>query len=666
MRMTGMSRLLIILPLLCSVPAAFSTDLSVERVQFRAAWAAAQAGDLQSLVSYLNELSDYPLYPYLRYAYLKATLAKQPDDVVQAFLDQQADLPVADDLRRAWLVALAQRGDWKGVLAQYQDETDPVLRCAAVSAHLANPQDPDRDAWIVAAQHLWLVPQRQPETCEPAFGYLKQHHRITNDMVAARVQAALLAHRYDFARSLLPQLANRDWAWAHAWLNMAADPAHELEVMQVPDEPHYQMMLMDGVQQVAHTDPDRAWHLWHALSHRYHFPHDDAEAVTVRLALEAAWHLQPDAAARLARVSYTGDLRVAEWRVRLAVRAADWKAVLQLLPALGDESDLPVWRYWQARALAGTGHADAADAIYETLAQDMSYYGFLAADRLHLPYAITQQPSQPAPDVIAQLQTRPGFVRARELVYAGLYSYAESEWSAVSAELSRPARCQAALMAAQWGWYARSIRSLNANGCWQDLDLSYPIAFEDALMPQLRKLKLNPAWVYGLIRSESLFQTDAVSRVGALGLMQLMPATGRHVAKRLGLTFEDGALLDPDTNLKLGSAYLDQILQRFDGSEPLATAAYNAGPRRVASWLPARGDLPADVWVDSIPFPETRGYVHQVMAQSVVFDWRLHGGQAGRLIERLGQIAAAPMPATVAAPAAASVPITAAAAPPGP
>ncbi len=666
--MLRMARVVVVGLLLCAFSPVSATDLAAQRAAFKQAWTASQQGNLAALTPYLDELTDYPLYPYLRYAYLDSTLGQQPPGAIEAFLKEQAGLPVADSLRRDWLAELARQGDWNRFLAHYQDETDPLLRCGAVSAHLASSNREDRDAWVVAAQHLWLAPQVPPATCDAAFQYLQTHHHITNGMVMQRLQGALEARHYALARELVPQLDAVDRPWANIWLEMAADPAQLLENMQVPDEPRYQSMLLNGVQLVARNDPDRARHLWTVLAQRYHFGQDDAQAIAVRLALESAWHLQPDAAVQLARVRHFGDARVTEWRVRTALRNLQWKTLLKILPALGPAVSRPEWRYWKARALAATGQDDRAVALYQSLADGMDYYAFLAADRLNLDYNITQEPSQPAPEVIVQLGLRPGFLRARELFFAGLYTYANAEWVAASATLSRPARCQTALMAQQWGWSGRAMQTLANAGCWGDLSISYPLAYSGTLAPRAQQLDLDLPWVYGLIRSESVFRPDAVSSAGALGLMQLMPATGRRVAARLGLTLDGhGALLDPDTNLAVGSSYLGHLLQRFDGNELLATAAYNAGPDRVLAWLPQSGSLPADVWVDTIPFWETRNYVRNVMSAAVIFDWRLHR-RTERLSARLGQItapgastatppaAAATIPAPAAVSAGASVP----------
>jgi len=658
--MMWMSRVLLAVACLCTLLSAVAADMDAQRAEFKQAWAAAHKGDLPALTPYLNELADYPLYAYLRYAYLSATLAQQPDGAVESFLKEQVQLPVAEALRQDWLLALAERQDWKTFVAQYQNENTPQLRCAAVSAHLADSDQQDRDAWVVAAQHLWLVPDTQPPTCEPAFEYLHKHHRITNDMVVQRIQQALQLRHYALARQLLPQLNATDRPWARIWLDVAEDPSQVLATIQVPDEPKYQPLLINGVQLVARTDPVRARHLWNELSQRYHFASEDVQDMQVRLALEYAWNHQADAEQMLARVQRFNDARVTEWRLRTALRTENWKRVLNILPDLGPGASKPEWRYWKARALEATGHVDSAATIYQALADGMDYYAFLAADHLHLGYDITQEPSQPQPEVIAQLEQRPGFMRARELFYADLYDYANAEWQAATGALSKPANCQAALLAQDWGWYGRAIRSFANTGCWQDLTVNFPLAYHALLAPRARALELNLPWVYGVIRAESVFRPNAISQAGAIGLMQLMPDTGQQLASNLGLVLESSdALLDPQTNLTLGSAYLSRLLKRFHGSEPLATAAYNAGVNRVQAWLPESGSLPGDVWVDSIPYWETRGYVRRVMSEAVIFDWRLHP-QTERISVRLGNVTSVPAAvSSTPAPAAVSTAVQA-------
>ncbi|HEU5423433.1 MAG TPA: transglycosylase SLT domain-containing protein [Nitrolancea sp.] len=634
-------------------------DFTEQRAEFKLAWSYAVKGDARDLAPYLKSLKDYPLRPYLDYAYLDATLDQQPDAAVEQFLAAHPDMPVDDALRDDWLVVLAERQEWDKVLAYYRDETDPALRCAAVSAHLLKEDEPDRDSWVVAARHLWLTPAialdgkvrpaanpassltpPMSAACAPLFQYLDAHRLIDADMLRRRAELALQAKDYDTARALLPRLPAYDRDWVQDWLDMAADPAVWLAHAQAPDDEAHQEMLLAGIKIVARSQPLKAQHLWSTLSKQHHFSADDARAMRTLLVLQHVWHMLPDARSQLARLHDATDPQVPEWRARLALRDQDWRGVLKALPGLGADQDSPEWRYWKARALEGLGHRGASDALYLSLVHAPDYYGFLSSDRLHEGYRIVQQVSKPEEEVIEQLGERPDFVRARELVAAGLYPEAEAEWAAATRGLSLPARCQSALLAERWGWHARVIPTLSGGGCWQDLALTYPLAFEQTLVPKAAQLKLDLSWIYGLIRAESVFRPNAVSHAGAYGLMQLMPATGRDMANRLGLTLDDDdSLLDPPTNLILGSSYLREVLRQFDGSEPLATAAYNAGVARVSDWLPQDGDMPADAWIDSIPYTETRNYVHRVMGHTVMFDWRI-SGKPERLSVRIGRVTA--------------------------
>ena len=610
--------------------------LAEQRAEFKLAWTAAQKGDIKTLAPYLDSLKDYPLYPYLRYAYLDATLDTQPDGVVEQFLDENVELPFDDALRDDWLAALAKRQEWAKVLAYYRDETSPPLRCAAVSAHFLKEDEPDRNDWKSAAQRLWLAPSTPSDTCKSLFDYLDSHGLITVDMRRRRVELALQAKDNATVLAMLPSLPTEDRAWALAWTAMTADPARVLGDIQVPDEPPYLDMMISGVRQLARSEPLKAAHLWNELSRRYRFPHDDSRDMRTLLALQQAWHLLPEARSTLKGLHEWSDPEVAEWRVRLALRAQDWPDFLHAVQALGANADTAEWRYWRARAYEALGRKSDARWLYSQLAKTPDYYGFLAADRLGEPYRIVQHASEPKEDVIQALATRTGFVRARELVYQGLYPQAEAEWDLATRELNTSSRCQAALLAERWGWHGRAIPALASGGCWEDLSLIYPLAFTDTLQPEAERLNLDLSWVYGLIRTESVFRPNAVSPVGAEGLMQLMPATGRDVAARLGLAVDrKGALLDPNTNLAVGGMYLHEVLQHFEGSETLATAAYDAGTTKVEDWLPDTGTLPMDVWVDTIPYTETRNYVHRVMGHTVMFDWRING-RPERLTARLG------------------------------
>jgi soluble lytic murein transglycosylase len=320
----------------------------------------------------------------------------------------------------------------------------------------------------------------------------------------------------------------------------------------------------------------------------------------------------------------------------MALRTQNWPRLLEAIAALpSKENQSPQWNYWRAHALAATGQQQEAQTEFTLLALERHYYGFLAADRLALPYNLNHVATAIAAEVQAQVAAQPGIVRARELFQLGLLPEARREWQAAIPRLNRAQQGQAAMLALQWGWYDRAVLTANQAGLSDDLDLRFPTPYRDRVERYSRMHRLDPHVTYAIVRQESAFRPDATSPVGALGLMQMMPQTGRQVAKRLSVEPPSrSGLLDVDTNLKFGSAYLRAMLDQYNGNLVLAAAAYNAGPRRVADWLERNADLPPTVWIEAISFYETREYVKSILAFAAVFNWRLNG-ESGRLSEYL-------------------------------
>ncbi|HET8553178.1 MAG TPA: transglycosylase SLT domain-containing protein [Gammaproteobacteria bacterium] len=622
---------------------ASAADLVSQRAAFKKAYASIEAGKLSLASDKLNSLIHYPLYPYLRYAYLDRYLDVVPPQAVANFLVDYPGLPIDAQLRYRWLRSLAQNASW-GAFLHYDDGSSATaLVCARVSAALLGPDATkltaaQRKDVVAKAERLWLSDSSQPKECNPAFDWLAAHDLLTQGMIRARFDKALRAHHLDLAAYLAAKLDDTAQQRVARWQQMASDPGAALANVDLDDNPWTRRLLTFGLQRLAHDNPIAAKTDWQTLKTRFSFDADDRGAIERAIALwEARQHL-PNAYQDLAALSGRHIL-VKQWRIRTALWHGWWHTVLKGiydLPARQRRSRQ--WQYWRARALAQTNHKQQADDIYRRIAQYAGYYGFLAADRLDLPYAISPQPGEPDQQRMHKLAQRPGIVRAHELFAVGMLNFADDEWQAATDNLSTADRCQAGLLAARWKWHAAAIRTLARGGCWDDIKLRYPLAYRDAVRTRANALGLDPAWLYGLMRSESLFAANAVSYAGALGLMQLMPSTGRTVASRLGIDIDDDdMLLDPKLNIKLGSAYLGRVRAHFGDNPCLATAAYNAGPGNVREWLPIAGPMAADVWVANIPFGQTRTYVRRVMAQTVVFDWRIDG-KPERLSARMGEI----------------------------
>jgi soluble lytic murein transglycosylase len=345
-----------------------------------------------------------------------------------------------------------------------------------------------------------------------------------------------------------------------------------------------------------------------------------------QLALWIASDYHPTAMARLYALPETWvDQNVREWRIRVSLRQGDWAGVLRQVEAMpSTERNSPRWQYWRGRALDALGRGEEARSAYQRIAGQRDYHGFLAADRLGMAYAITHTPLEiSSTELDVLLASSPGLQRARELYILGREPEAEAEWRLAIQTFNRAALKQAARLAHRWDWRYQAIVTVARAEDWDDLELRFPLAYRDGVMANARaESPVDPAWVYAVIRQESSFRSDARSPVGALGLMQIMPATGRQIARDLQ-DADPPDLLQPETNIRYGAHYLQQILRRLQNNPVLATAAYNAGPNKVAQWLPSGDPAPADVWAETIPYRETRAYVQRVMEYAAVYRFLL-------------------------------------------
>jgi soluble lytic murein transglycosylase len=283
-------------------------------------------------------------------------------------------------------------------------------------------------------------------------------------------------------------------------------------------------------------------------------------------------------------------------------------------------------RYWRAFAFQHSGQVLAAQGDFEKLSVERSYYGFLAADELDKNYALEHATLLADETAISALGARHRIIRARELFLVGQEGRGRSEWDAVARSFSDEQKIQAAILADRWGWHSRAISTVASLDEFDDLSLRYPLPYLKSFEHSSSLASIAPTWAYGVARSESLFMRDVRSSAGAVGLMQLMPATGRKVAKEISLPYSGLATLtNPVSNIRLGTSYLGQMSERYNGNQVLATAAYNAGPHRVDRWLPESGTLDARIWIENIPFTETRKYVKRVLAAQAIFHWRMTG-----------------------------------------
>jgi soluble lytic murein transglycosylase len=316
------------------------------------------------------------------------------------------------------------------------------------------------------------------------------------------------------------------------------------------------------------------------------------------------------------------DDRAHEWHVRAAIWAGDWtraaKAVAAMPEPLRSQSR---WRYWSARANEQLGNKDAALAAYRLVLPTDNWYAIHAAARLDARYTPTLEPLGIDDAEISLVASEPAFMRIHELRLANMPAEAAVEWRAAYDELTSARQVQAVGLAARWGWHMQAIAAAARLGLFNDYELLYPRPYDYDVHAAAKRTRLDVDLIYAIIRQESLYEPTAGSSAGAVGLMQLLPATARITARRAGLPVPTRAQLEvPAINIPLGAEYLADLLARFGGDTALATGSYNAGPNAVGRWLPdAQKDL--DVWVENIPYNETRTYVQRVAWHALVFRW---------------------------------------------
>ena len=320
------------------------------------------------------------------------------------------------------------------------------------------------------------------------------------------------------------------------------------------------------------------------------------------------------------------DPLVGEWHARLLLRLGRWSEAQKVISALPEETASSLrWQYWQARStqFASPGSQQALEQ-YRKIAGERDFYAYLAADHSKQPYQLNHRPAPVDEKILNQVRQTPGIRRALEFHAIGDELAANREWHHASQAFSHDQLLAQARIAYEMSWFNPAIRNLGQARYWDDLDIRFPLAYRDGLVREARAQGLHSSWVYAITRQESAFMPTIRSHAGAMGLMQLMPATAQETARRYNIPLASTqAVLNPDTNIRLGTAYLNHVMQQFRGNRILASAAYNAGPGRVRQWLRDGGNLPYDVWIETIPFDETRQYVQNVLTYSVIYGQKL-------------------------------------------
>ncbi|HLD68331.1 MAG TPA: transglycosylase SLT domain-containing protein, partial [Pseudomonas sp.] len=576
-----------------------AASLAQQRQYYDEAKRALAKGDSGPYRRHAQALADYPLTPHLAYDELTARLKWASNAEIEKFLAEHGDLPQASWMKLRWLRWLAERGDWQPFLNHY----DPTLNfteldCLFGQYQLGHGMSAEG---YKTAERLWLVGKSQPQACDRLFDRWAAEGQLTEEKRWKRTKLAAEARNYGLASALvkkLPTLGNQ----GKLLVEVAQKPLLLTQTGRfVPANQAMADVVGLGLRRLARQDPEKALGLLDSYSKRLPFSVEEKVAIAREIGLTLAKRF--DSRALPLMTQYDPQLldnTVSEWRMRLLLRLGRWSEAYQLSrqlpPALASTNR---WRYWQARSLQlAEPNSQQPIGLYQPVAAERDFYGFMAADQIKTPYQLNNRPLALAPSLVQKVRNTAGIRRALEFHARGQIVDGRREWYHVSRLFSRDELVAQARLAYDMEWYFPAIRTISQAQYWDDLDVRFPMAYRPTLVREAKVRGLHSSWVFAITRQESAFMVDARSGVGASGLMQLMPATAKETARRYGIPLASPQqVLNPDKNIQLGAAYLSQVHGQFNGNRILASAAYNAGPGRVRQWLKGADHLAYDVWV---------------------------------------------------------------------
>jgi soluble lytic murein transglycosylase len=607
---------------------------------FLAARAAVRTGDYDKLARYDAQLQNYLLEPYVESWLLRPRLEDATADEVRAFLARQQGTVLAEQVRKEWLKVLGKTRQWDLFRAEHPllVNDDNETACYALQARW---EQKDESA-LAEVRAQWYAPRELPDGCVPLAEALIARGEFTDRQVWERVRLLLEAGAVSAAWRTAEYLPASEMPDRGKLFEAAAGPKRYLDEKKkdLSRRPVRELVIF-AVYRMARSDPVAAAGYWDRQP-LAKFSAEERGYAWGQLALQAARHNLPQALkwygyAEAARARLSEEQLA--WRLRAALRQGDWREVqvsAQMMSPL--QRNEPAWIYWQGRAAQALGNATEARTLFARIAGGHYFYAELAAEELGLPFRIPPTAYTPTTEQVAAIGREPGFQRALELYRLGQRVDATREWLWSIRGMDDEQLLAAAEFARQNEIFDRAINTADKTLALHDFSVRYLAPYREQLGENARAQQLDEAWVLGLVRQESRFISAVRSSAGAAGLMQLMPATARWVARRMGMQdYSWARVTDTGVNTALGTYYLRHVLDELDDSPVLAAAAYNAGPGRARKWRDTH-PLEGAIYAETIPFSETRDYVKKVMNNTMYYAAML-GGPVRSLKARLGIIA---------------------------
>lgn len=588
-------------------------DLYEARLDYKQAVAALRAGRSREFRRTAARLDDYPLAIYLDYyqaqGRLSSTNAKRAQELRAAF----AESPIGERYYRQWLKAQVRRGRWDVYLAHYEPNESATDRCNYVRALYRSGE---REAALAQVRDLWVAAESQPKTCDPLFDVWIAGGHLDQETVWARLTLALEANERGLARYLLRFFDDANAAPGKLYYDVHVRPRTVRSLSRFPDTDGGRRALRHGLLRYADDEPESAAALWREAEAEYAFSSADKRYIHDWLTA---------ASADAGRVPSDGpdgfSAAAVEAIADALLRHEHWGAAAGWIAALPESlRATPEWRYWLGRALDGAGDASGRDHLMAA-ARVRNYYGFLAADRIGATPALNALSPHNDPNAVNALLAVPTVRRMIELHAVGDLVNARREWRYAVGTLAPPEQRLLVAVTAHIGWTEQAIFGARDAELLDMVEFRFPMPYLSIYRRHAATVNLPVTLLLAVSRQESAFNPTAVSPAGARGLMQLMPATARSIANRLKVSAPSNRdLADPDANVRLASHHLAALMARHGHHRALVAAAYNAGEHRLKRWVKDAEGMPTDVWIERIPFRETRDYVKGIIAFNHIYD----------------------------------------------
>lgn len=609
------------LSLVFAVPT--SAGLDQQRQLYKQASKQLKANNTELYFQLKAQLTEYPLYPYLEQQELEHNFSKVTQHHINLYLQRYTGLPTTTQLQKKWLRHLAKRKQWKTYINAYENNpvNTEIFQCHYRNALLKTGK---KQQALKNIEEFWSQGHSISKACDPVFDHWVKKEGPNTNLAYQRFWKAVDQNSIKLAKYLRRFITDPKQKKATAtFFQIRSNPALIKQSGLVRgDSIATGTSYTYGIERLSRKSPQTATRIWLRKRDKLELNQEQIIKLNQTLARRVASKPDKTTDSLLDELNQPFDQQIQTRRINLALANQNWGHVYNLINEIPQElQSAENWTYWKTIAASHNSglKPEYSDAFLQ-LSKQRSYYGLLAGQLLKTHFHLNPQQDRIDEEQLKLLTQQKPFSRMHELYQLNELYLARREWNRLSENMDKEQLRVAATLVHRWGWHSLAIRGIAQARYWDEITLRFPMPYDKLFQQKAAKAGIDTNWARAVARQESAYQPYARSHVGARGLMQLMPKTASSTARKNKIPYRRTSdLYQPDTNISLGVAYLAEMQKRFDNNQVYATAAYNAGPHRVNRWLKERGKLPIDIWIETIPFNETRKYVMNVMAYHAVY-----------------------------------------------